>query len=244
MRHRRCRGAAAPHLLSLLHRSVCTRRYAPAVICCILPPHDVECLPNQLFSHKKKRKQPFAAGVVCQSCGEVLGTHDPNAPSGGGPPRTAGSAAHHPPSLNRSAIAAVSAKPETPPGPGLRAQRKRRRDGERDGVRPAAAACPAEAEWRQHTGRLLDQAAEVLKSARLLFCEVYMRGRPVTGMKARALALVCLLYSLRKFRDDGNGRNEAYLLQTLAVPTRLMNRAFTSLVAVAGPQLPQDSHVL
>lgn len=56
----------------------------------------------------------------------------------------------------------------------------------------------------------------------------------MTGTRARALVLVSLLYSTRLLHGT-NPENEQYLLERLAVPTRVMNRAFTQMAAITLP---------
>lgn len=87
-------------------------------------------------------------------------------------------------------------------------------------------------EWHQQTNEVvLEQPAEILRKARELFSLVYTKHGTVAGQKARALVLVCMLYELRRTSEGQDiASEEACLIRSLAVPTRSMNKAFTSLV--------------
>lgn len=107
------------------------------------------------------------------------------------------------------------------------------------------------AEWNLHTQRLRDQHPEVMASAFDAFRRVYVeQDHGLTGNKARAVALVALLWATR--RVYGNSAvNERYLIQELEVPTRAMNRAFSTLAAVVtlrspptGPDATPSGHTV
>lgn len=80
---------------------------------------------------------------------------------------------------------------------------------------------------------------EVLDGAYTVFEQVFVQ-HPLTGTKARALALVSLLWASRRLHGN-NSCNEKYLLSALQTPTRLMNKAFSSLASVIRPEPGGDS---
>lgn len=85
-------------------------------------------------------------------------------------------------------------------------------------------------EWALHTTGLTDQPKEVMDGAFDIFQRTYQQ-HPVTGPRARALTLMALLWATRRLHGT-NSSNERYLLTELHTPTRLMNRAFSTLAAV------------
>lgn len=87
-----------------------------------------------------------------------------------------------------------------------------------------------EQEWQAHVAHIKDQPREVLDRAFDIFRRAY-EVQPMSGNKARALILVSLLYTSRLLHGN-NLRNEEYLLCHLHIPTRVMNKAFTSLASV------------
>ena len=97
---------------------------------------------------------------------------------------------------------------------------------------PPDAACVAE--WERHVAGLTDQALEVMQSAYAIFARVYQQQGAVSGVKARALVLVALLYCSRSLHG-GNLANEAHLLKSMPVPVRTMNKAVTLLATVTLP---------
>ena len=101
---------------------------------------------------------------------------------------------------------------------------------------PAAQGTEAEAaarrEWDQHVRCVMDdQPVEMLHHAWAIFQRVYATQGAVSGKKARALVLVSLLYSSRLLHGD-NRTIEEGLLRRLAIPTRIMNKAFSQMAAV------------
>ena len=95
----------------------------------------------------------------------------------------------------------------------------------------------ARTEWQNHITQVTDQPQEVMQHAWHIFKQVYDLNGSVSGVKARALVLVSLLYSSRLLHGS-NRTNEEYLLRVLATPfrarhmhalvaTRVMNKAFT-----------------
>ena len=70
-------------------------------------------------------------------------------------------------------------------------------------------------EWLIHTRNLVDQPDEVMARARAVFHEVLQKHGLVSGVKARALVLVALLFIGRNLHGN-NTRNEAYLMRTLS----------------------------
>lgn len=89
-------------------------------------------------------------------------------------------------------------------------------------------------EWNAHITRLKDQPKEVLDSAYAVF-QLAFAQQPMSGVKARALILVSLLWSSRRLHGN-NQSNEKYLLARLTAPARLMNKAFGTLAAVIKPE--------
>lgn len=85
-------------------------------------------------------------------------------------------------------------------------------------------------EWQSHIAHIEHQPREVLDRAYDIFRRSY-EMQPMSGNKARALILVSLLYISRLLHGN-NVRNEEYLLSQLRIPTRIMNKAFTSLASV------------
>ena len=83
-----------------------------------------------------------------------------------------------------------------------------------------------------------DQPREVIDRAFDIFQHAYLI-QPITGNKARALILVSLLYTNRLMHGN-NKRNEEHLIGQLQIPTRIMNRAFTSLASVIHTLPPQE----
>ena len=77
----------------------------------------------------------------------------------------------------------------------------------------------ARIEWKNHIVRVTDQPQEVLQQAWHIFKQVYDLNGSVSGVKARALVLVSLLYSSRLLHGS-NRTNEEYLLRVLATPFR------------------------
>lgn len=105
----------------------------------------------------------------------------------------------------------------------------------------AAAVQPPHAsmqEWQIHTRCIQDQPKEVMDAAADAFGRAYDQ-QPVTGTKARALALVSLLWATRRLHGS-NRCNEHHLLTRLHTPTRLMNKAFSTLAAVITPPQPPE----
>lgn len=88
-------------------------------------------------------------------------------------------------------------------------------------------------EWHVHIAPLRDQPKEVLDGAFAVFEQVFQQ-QPLTGTKARALALVSLLWASRRLHGN-NSCNEKYLLSALQTPTRMMNKAFSTLASVIRP---------
>lgn len=74
--------------------------------------------------------------------------------------------------------------------------------------------------WLVQTVGLTDQSPEVMKQALSIFQCVYAQHVGVTGTKARALALVSILYTSRRLYGN-NARNELFLIEKLKVPTRI-----------------------
>lgn len=97
---------------------------------------------------------------------------------------------------------------------------------------PVDAACLAE--WERHVDGLTDQALEVMQGAYAIFARVYQQQGAVSGVKARALVLVALLYSSRTLHGS-NEANEKHLLRRMPVPTRIMNKAITQMASVTLP---------
>ena len=98
------------------------------------------------------------------------------------------------------------------------------------------AAVPPDAclqEWFGHVRGLREQPKEVVDAALEVFRLAYSR-RPVTGPRARALALVSLLWASRRLHGN-NPSSERVLLARLHTSTRLMNRAFSVLAGVIQP---------
>ena len=93
-------------------------------------------------------------------------------------------------------------------------------------VTGAEAVPAARQEWDTHTRALQDQPSEVLQNAWVIFQRVYSVGGAVSGVKARALVLVSLLYSSRLLHG-ANSCNEESSLKRLATPSRIMNKAVT-----------------
>lgn len=99
------------------------------------------------------------------------------------------------------------------------------------------AAVPPDAclqEWIGHIRGLREQPKEVVDGALEVFRLAYAR-RPVTGPRARALALVSLLWASRRLHGN-NPSSERVLLARLRTSTRLMNRAFSVLAGVIQPE--------
>lgn len=83
--------------------------------------------------------------------------------------------------------------------------------------------------WLDNTKKVEDQSPEVLQRAKTLFLKVVKLHGLVTGLKGRALCLVCLLYATRQVHGNNN-QNEAYLIRLFNVSTRVMNRRRSKLV--------------
>lgn len=84
----------------------------------------------------------------------------------------------------------------------------------------SASVIPSDAcsqEWHIHIAPLRDQPKEVLDGAYTVFEQVFQQ-HPLTGTKARALALVSLLWASRRLHGN-NSCNEKYLLSVLQTPT-------------------------
>ena len=103
----------------------------------------------------------------------------------------------------------------------------------------------ARMEWNQHTTSITGQPEEVMQHAWFIFqsgpvcnapCiqQVFQSQGSVSGVKAKALVLVSLLYSSRLLHGS-NRSNEEYLLRCLQTPTRIMNKAFTQMATVTLP---------
>ena len=93
----------------------------------------------------------------------------------------------------------------------------------------------ARMEWDRHTKGIIHQPTEVMHHAWLIFQQVFQTQGCVSGVKARALVLVSLLYSGRLLHGSNRG-NEEYLLKSLQTPTRVMNKAFTQMATVTLPK--------
>lgn len=108
----------------------------------------------------------------------------------------------------------------------------------------AAAVLPPDAcevEWRIHLTGVADQPKEVVDSAFEAFRLAYRR-QPVSGTKARALALVALLWAARRLHGNDAG-NERYLLRRLNTPSRHMNKAFGVLAAAVSAPITTDAEL-
>lgn len=78
-------------------------------------------------------------------------------------------------------------------------------------------------------GHVVTSGSRVITCIGVIFQRAFAVQGSVSGNKARALVLVCLLYSSRLLHGS-NRSNEEYLLKVLATPTRIMNKAFTQMV--------------
>jgi hypothetical protein len=116
----------------------------------------------------------------------------------------------------------------------------------------------ARTEWDHHTTGIIHQPLEVMQHAWVIFQQVFGSNGSVSGVKAKALVLVSLLYSSRLLHGSNKG-NEEYLLKCLQTrvvsrgtcftygvmvlyttllqtPTRVMNKAFTQMATVTLPK--------
>lgn len=167
-----------------------------------------------------------AAGSMCRECGVVVGLESVS--HGTGPPVDGANRrqpvvdlrVHHDGNV-------TSSSDVVPPDPATTARH-------RSATAPTTPAVVARQhclhEWHTHAAAIRDQPQEVMDRAFDIFRRVYEQ-QPVTGNKARALILVGLLYASRLLHGS-NPHNEQYLLGSLRIPTRVMNKAFSSLATV------------